>query len=55
MSMWPSYVTSWKENLLAMNMSQKNKEWKGAMIKEYQLIVKNDVWEIVSRLEISFS
>ena len=27
------------------------KEWKDAMIKEYQLIMKNDVWEIVPRLE----
>ena len=27
------------------------KEWKDAMIEEYQLIMKNDVWEIVLRLE----
>ena len=27
------------------------KEWKGAMIEEYQSIMKNDVWEIVLRLE----
>ena len=25
------------------------KEWKDAMIEEYQLIMKNDVWEIFSR------
>ena len=25
----------------------KNKEWKDSMIEEYQLIMKNDVWEIV--------
>ena len=27
------------------------KEWKDAMIEEYQLIMKNDVWDIVPRLE----
>ena len=27
------------------------KEWKDAMIEEYQLIMNNDVWEIVSRPE----
>ena len=27
------------------------KEWKGAMIEEYQAIMKNDVWEIVLILE----
>ena len=27
------------------------KEWKDAIIKEYQLIMKNDVWEIVLRSE----
>ena len=26
------------------------KEWKDAMIKEYQLIMKNDVWDVVPRL-----
>ena len=25
------------------------KEWKDAMIEEYQSIMKNDVWDIVSR------
>ena len=25
------------------------KEWKDAMIKEYQSIMKNDVWDVVSR------
>ena len=30
------------------------KEWKDAMIEEYQSIMKNDVWEIVSRLEKKF-
>ena len=24
-----------------------NKEWKDAMIEEYQLIMKNDVWDVV--------
>ena len=28
-----------------------SKEWKDAMIEEYQLIMKNDVWEVVPRLE----
>ena len=27
------------------------KEWKEAMIKEYQSIMKNDVWDVVPRLE----
>ena len=27
------------------------KEWKDAMIEEYQSIMKNDVWDIVLRLE----
>ena len=27
------------------------KEWKDAMIEEYQSIMKNDVWEAVPRLE----
>ena len=27
------------------------KEWKDAMIEEYQSIVKNDVWDVVPRLE----
>ena len=27
------------------------KEWKDAMIEEYQLIMKNDVWDVVSRPE----
>jgi hypothetical protein len=26
-------------------------EWKDAMMEEYQSIMKNDVWEMVSRLE----
>jgi hypothetical protein len=29
----------------------KKKEWKEAMTKEYQSIMKNDVWEIVPRSE----
>jgi hypothetical protein len=29
----------------------KKKEWKESMMEEYQSIVKNDVWEIVSRPE----
>ena len=31
--------------------ASKNKEWKGSMIEEYHSIMKNDVWEIVPRLE----
>ena len=27
------------------------KEWKDAMIKEYQSIMKNDVWDVVPRLK----
>ena len=27
------------------------KEWKDAMIEEYQSIMKNDVWDVVPRLE----
>ena len=30
------------------------KEWKDAMIEEYQSIMKNDVWEIVSRPKKKF-
>ena len=29
----------------------KKKEWNDVMIEEYKLIMKNDVWEIVLRLE----
>jgi hypothetical protein len=29
----------------------KKKEWKDAMIEEYQSIVKNDVWDVVLRLK----
>ena len=29
----------------------KHKEWVDAMVKEYQSIIKNDVWEIVPRLK----
>ena len=28
-----------------------HKEWKDAMIEEYQSIMKNDVWDVVLRLE----
>ena len=28
-----------------------NKEWVEAMTEEYQLIMKNDVWDIVPKLE----
>ena len=28
---------------------KEKKEWKDAMIEEYNLIMKNDVWEIVPR------
>ena len=27
----------------------KKKEWKNAMIEEYQSIMKNDVWDVVPR------
>ena len=27
------------------------KEWKDAMFEEYQSIMKNDVWDVVPRLE----
>ena len=30
------------------------KEWKDAMIEEYQLIMKNDVWDVVPRPEGKF-
>ena len=30
------------------------KEWKDSMIDEYQSIMKNDVWDIVPRLEGKF-
>ena len=30
------------------------KEWKDAMIEEYQLMIKYDVWEIVLKLEKKF-
>jgi hypothetical protein len=29
----------------------KKKEWKDAMVEEYQSIVKNDVWDVVPRLK----
>jgi galactose-1-phosphate uridylyltransferase len=32
----------------------KKKEWKEAMMEEYQSIMKNDVWEIVPRPEGKF-
>jgi hypothetical protein len=32
-------------------LSVKKKEWKEAMMEEYQSIMKNDVWEIVPRPE----
>jgi hypothetical protein len=32
----------------------KKKEWKEAMMKEYQSIIKNDVWEVVSRPKRKF-
>ena len=30
--------------------AEENKEWKDSMIKEYQSIMKNDVWDVVPRL-----
>ena len=32
-------------------LSVKKKEWKEAMMEEYQSIMKNDIWEIVPRPE----
>ena len=29
----------------------KHKEWANAMVKEYQTIINNDVWEVVPRLK----
>ena len=29
----------------------KRKQWKDAMIEEYQSIMKNDVWDVVPRLK----
>ena len=34
-----------------MKKQEKKKEWKGAMIKEYQSIMKNDVWDVFQRPE----
>ena len=34
--------------------ASENKEWRDAMIKEYQSIMKNDVWEIVLRPKKDF-
>ena len=48
--MYPYYVISLIKNLPTMNKQQK-KEWKDAMIEEYQLSMKNDVWNIVPRPE----
>lgn len=31
--------------------ANKHKEWKNAMLEEYQSVMKNDVWEIVPRLK----
>ena len=30
---------------------EERKEWKDSMIEEYQLIMKNDVWDVVPRPE----
>ena len=32
-------------------MKKRQKVWKDAMIKEYQSIMKNDVWDVVPRPE----
>ena len=34
-----------------MKKRQNGKKWKDAMIEEYQLIMKNDVWDVVPILE----
>ena len=34
-----------------MKKRQNEKEWKDAMIEEYQSIMKNDVWDVVPRPE----
>ena len=31
--------------------AEERKEWKDAMIEEYQSIMKNDVWDVVPRTE----
>ena len=49
--MYPYYVISLIKNLPTMKKKQKNKEWKDAMIEEYQSIMKNDVWDVVPRPE----
>ena len=34
-----------------MKKWQSEKEWKDAMIEEYQSIMKNDFWDVVPRLK----
>ena len=46
-STWPCCVISLTRNLPPMKRLQK-KEWKDAMIEEYQSFMNNDVWEIES-------
>ena len=54
-----SYVALWcditdKEPSTYEEVAEK-KEWKDAMIEEYQSIMNNDVWEIVMRPKGSMS
>ena len=37
------------EELTCCEKSLKKKQWMKATIKEYQLIIKNDVWDVVPR------
>ena len=46
-AMWPCCVTTLIKNLPGGEEDAEKKEWKDAMIKEYQSIMKNEVWEIV--------
>ena len=35
-----------------MKKWENEKEWKDAMIKEYQSIMKNDVWDVVPSVDV---
>ena len=58
----PKRFSSYTTNMNDLSISKptnvsnaiKDAAWKGAMTKEYQSIMKNDVWEIVPRLEGKF-
>jgi hypothetical protein len=50
---FPSYATLVKSIINSkpstFEEAVKQKEWKGAMMEEYQSIMKNDVWKVVPR------